>query len=158
MLAESVTSELIVLCFNKETLEKFQEPIVSVARDRAVKIIFPKSGAEGIIPKEGIRYFTAGTDGDFFGETIFEKIFAAPIHRKEAVFRLECILIADDRESMLIYSHNGQRMAVIITLPFITCVQNRLFSRMIEQAHEIIGNANRTVESKNKKKKKPRQR
>jgi len=150
MLAESVTSELIVLCFNKETLEKFQEPIVSVAQDRAVKILFPEGGAEGIVPKGGIRYFKAGTHGDFFGETIFEKIFAAPIHRKDAVFRLECILIADDRESMLIYSHNGQRMAVIIILPFITCVQNRLFSQMIEHAQEISGNEKSTSERTSK--------
>ena len=35
---------------------------------------------------------------------------------------------------MLIYSQNGNRMAVIITLPFITCVQSRLFSQMIERA------------------------
>ena len=157
MLAKSVTSELIVLCFNKETLEKFQEPIVSVARDRAVKILFPEGGAEGIVPKEGIRYFKAGAHGDFFGENIFEKIFAAPIHRTGAVFRLECILIADDRESMLIYSHNDQRMAVIITLPFITCVQNRLFSRMIEHAQEISGKEKNVSERAGKPVKKSHQ-
>jgi hypothetical protein len=58
---------------------------------------------------------------------------------------------------MLIYTQNQKRMAVVITLPFITCVQSRLFSQMIGHAHEITGNAQRTVESKSKKQKKPRQ-
>jgi len=41
-------------------------------------------------------------------------------------------------------------MAVIITLPFITCVQNRLFSQMIEEAREITGSAEKTGENTNK--------
>jgi len=150
MLVEDVTSELIVLCFNTETLAKFQEPVTLIAKDRAVKILFPEGGAEGIVPKEGIRYFEAGTHRDFFGVTVFEKIFSAPIHREGALFKLECILIADDRESMLIYSQNGKRMAVVITLPFITCVQNRLFSQMIEEAREITGRVEKTGDSTNK--------
>jgi hypothetical protein len=51
---------------------------------------------------------------------------------------------------MLIYSQNKKRMAVVITLPFITCVQNMLFSRMMEQAHEITGNVESTGKSTNK--------
>jgi predicted transcriptional regulator len=150
MLVENVTRELIVLCFNPETLAKFQDPFTFVAKDRAVKILFPKGGAEGIVPLEGIRYFETGTHHDFFGVDVFEKIFSAPIHREGALFKLECIVIADDRESMLIYSQNKKRMAVVITLPFITCVQNMLFSRMMEQAHEITGNVESTGKSTNK--------
>jgi sugar-specific transcriptional regulator TrmB len=136
-LAEGITTELIVLCFNRDTLAEFQDPLTSVAKDRAVRVLFPEGGAEGIVPANGIRYFEAGTLRDFFGLNVFNKIFSAPIHREDALFRLECILIADDRESMLVYTQNGKRMAVIITLPFITCVQSTLFSRMIEDAHEI---------------------
>ena len=73
----------------------------------------------------------------FFGLNIFDKVFSAPISREVAVFTLECILIADDRESMLIYSQNGNRMAMIITLPFITCVRSRLFGQMIARARRI---------------------
>jgi len=155
MLVEDVTRELIVLCFNPETLAKFQEPVTLIGKDRAVKILFPEGGADGIVLREGIRYFEAGTHRDFFGVTVFEKIFSAPIHREGALFQLECILIADDRESMLIYTQNGKRMAVIITLPFITCVQNRLFSQMIEEAREISASVERTGEAINKTGKKP---
>ena len=139
LMAEGVTRELIILCFNKETLEKFQEPVTSIATDRSVKILFPQGSAGGIVPHGGIRCFEAALPDDFFEESIFEKIFSTPLSREGALFRLECIFIADDRESMLIYTQNGKRMAVIITLPFITCVQSRLFSRMIEHAHEITG-------------------
>jgi predicted transcriptional regulator len=137
VLVEGITRELIILCFNNETLVKFQEPIASMVKDRSVKILFPKGGTEGIVPLEGIRYFEAGTPRDFFGVNVFEKIFSSPIRREAALFELECILIADDRESMLIYTQNGKRMAVVITLPFITSVQRTLFSDMIEYAHEI---------------------
>ena len=47
---EGVNRELIVLCFNKETLKRFQGPITSIAQDRTVKILFPKGVAEGIVP------------------------------------------------------------------------------------------------------------
>jgi predicted transcriptional regulator len=149
MLVEGVTCELIVLCFNPETLEKFQEPVMSVSKDHSVKILFPQGSAGGIAPQDGIRCFEAGTPNDFFEESIFEKIFSTPISREGALFRLECIFIADDRESMLIYTQNGKRMAVIITLPFITCVQSRLFSRIIEHAHKIMSDEMGTHEGRN---------
>jgi HTH-type transcriptional regulator, sugar sensing transcriptional regulator len=150
MLVEEVSRELIVLCFNPETLVKFQESVTSIAKDRAVKVLFPEGGAEGIVPLGDIRYFETRTHRDFFGVNVFEKIFSAPIHREGTLFKLECIFIADDRESMLIYSQNGKRMAVIITLPFITCVQSLLFSRMIEEAHEITGDIESARETTNR--------
>jgi HTH-type transcriptional regulator, sugar sensing transcriptional regulator len=150
MLVEGVTRELIVLCFNPETLAKFQEPVTSIAKDHGVKILFPQGSSGGIAPHDGIRCFEAGTPKDFFEESIFEKIFSIPISREGVLFRLECIFIADDRESMLIYTQNGKRMAVIIMLPFITCVQSRLFTQLIEHAHEITGDKKSTNESKNR--------
>ena len=125
MLVEGVTNELIVLCFNKEILEKFQTPITSIAKDHSVRILFPHGSAGGFKPQDGTRCFEAGTPEDFFEESIFEQIFSNPLSREGALFRLECIFIADDRESMLIYTQNEKRMAVVITLPFITCVQSR---------------------------------
>jgi sugar-specific transcriptional regulator TrmB len=150
MLIDSVTSELIILCFNKETLVTFRGLIISVAQKCDVKILFPRGGADGCTPLGGIRCFEAGMPKDFFEENIFEKIFSAPVSREGILFELECILIADDQESMLIYSQNGKRMAVIITLPFITCVQSRLFSQMIEHAYEITGDEKRISQSKKK--------
>jgi len=136
-LAEGVSRQLIILCFNIETLIQFQGPITSIAKDHDVKVLFPEGGAKEIVPPDGIRYFEAGRLEDFFGVNVFKKIFSEPICREGTLFKLECILIADDQESILIYTQNGNRMAVVITLPFITCVQSTLFSRMIERAHEI---------------------
>jgi sugar-specific transcriptional regulator TrmB len=153
-LVEDVTHELIVLCFNKETLIKFQGPIGSIAKDHAVKILFPEGGTEGIVPLDGIRYFEAGMLKDFFGVNVFKKIFSAPIQREGTLFKLECILVADDQESMLIYTQDGNRMAVIITLPFITSVQSKLFSQMIENAHEIPRHKKSTSGGKKQEQKK----
>jgi HTH-type transcriptional regulator, sugar sensing transcriptional regulator len=136
-LADGVTRELIVLCFNPETLATFEGPIRSIARDRDVRVLLPQGLAGGVAPRAGIRYFEAGPSKDFFEVNIFEKIFLAPISREGAIFRLECIFIADDRESMLVYTQTGRRMAVVITLPFITCVQSRLFTQMIDHAREL---------------------
>ncbi len=151
MLIEHVTRELIILCFNQETFIKFQGLIGAIAKDREIKVLFPKGGADGIVPVDGIRYFEAGTPEDFFGVNVFQKIFSAPIPREGTIFRLECILIADDQESMLIYTQDGNRMAVIITLPFITCVQSRLFSRLFENAHEIKKISSRSRKHEQKK-------
>jgi predicted transcriptional regulator len=153
-LVEGVTRELIILCFNAETLVKFQGPVGAIAKDREVRILFPEGSAEGIIQLDGIRYFEAGTLDDFFGVNVFQKIFSTPIPRENTVFKLECILIADDQESMLIYTQNGNRMAVIITLPFITCVQSRLFSQLIKNAHEISRHKKSTMRGRKHEQKK----
>ncbi|MDD1662958.1 MAG: TrmB family transcriptional regulator [Methanomicrobiales archaeon] len=137
MVVEGVERELVVLCFDTGTLKRFLGPINRIARDRTVKILFPRGLAAGITPGEGVTCYEAGTLRNFFGLNIFEKVFSAPISREGAVFRLECILLADDRESMLIYTLDGNRMAVIITLPFITSVQSQLFSQMIARAREV---------------------
>jgi len=42
---------------------------------------------------------------------------------------------------MIIYRENGVRNAVVITLPFITCIQRQFVNRMIENAERIEGPA-----------------
>jgi predicted DNA-binding transcriptional regulator len=137
MLVEEVGRELIVLCFNPDTLRRFQAPIARVAGSRRVKILFPKGIADHLGPLNGIGYYEAGKLRNLFGMNIFEKVFSSPISRGGSVFRLECILLADDRESMLIYDLDGNRMAVTITLPFITAVQSQLFNQMIARARAV---------------------
>jgi HTH-type transcriptional regulator, sugar sensing transcriptional regulator len=137
MLTEGVGRELIVLCFNAETLTRFQGPIASIADNRSVKVLVPRGLKAGIKPLDGVSYYEAGSMKNFFGVNIFEKVFSTPINRLGTVSTLECILVADDNESMLIYSQNGKRMAVVITLPFITCVQSQLFRQMLSSAHKI---------------------
>jgi HTH-type transcriptional regulator, sugar sensing transcriptional regulator len=137
MVVDGVERELVILCFDTETLKGFMGPINRIAGDRTVKILFPRGLAAGITPGKGVTSYEAGTLRNFFGLNIFEKVFSAPISREGAVFRLECILLADDREAMLIYTLDGNRMAVIITLPFITSVQSQLFSQMMARAREV---------------------
>ena len=81
-----------------------------------------------------MSYFEIGELCEYFRENILEKVFSSPILRDGEVFELECIILADERESILVYTQDGERMAVIITLPFITCVQGRIFSQMLSRA------------------------
>ena len=96
-------------------------------------MLFSRGGAAGAAPIDGAAFYESGALGDTFGAEIFEQVFSTPIDREGTVFRLECVYIADDRESMLVYTQDGSRRAVIITLPFLTRVQSRLFSEMVER-------------------------
>jgi HTH-type transcriptional regulator, sugar sensing transcriptional regulator len=137
MLADGVAGELTILCFSPETLREFLAPVARIAGTRTVKVLFPRGGADGAgLPGDFACYEAAGLR-NIFGMQIFEQVYQAPIHREGGVFRLECILLADDRESMLIYTEDGDRMAVTITLPFITAVQAALFRQMIARARRI---------------------
>ncbi len=48
---------------------------------------------------------------------------------------LEYLFLADDRVCIIIYSRNNVRSAVVITLPFITCVQRQY----VEQDDRPLG-------------------
>jgi len=50
-------------------------------------------------------------------------------------FMLEYLFLADDRVCIIIYSQNNVRSAVVITLPFITCVQRQY----VEQDDRPLG-------------------
>ena len=138
-LVDGVSRELIVLCFEPGALAAFEGPMAAITGNRDVRVLVPQGRAGGLASHDGIHCFEAGKPLDFFEVKIFDEVFSASIRRKGTLFRLECIVIADDRESMLVYTQDGQRRAVVITLPFITCVQSRLFSRMIAHAHELPG-------------------
>jgi sugar-specific transcriptional regulator TrmB len=137
LLTEGVERELVVLCFSPDTLRTFQAPVAGIAAARTVKILFPRGLARETAPPEGTLVYEAGTLRNIFGMNIFEQVYQAPIRREGVVFRLECIFLADDRESMLIYTQDGTRRAVIITLPFITSVQSQLFNRILARARRV---------------------
>ncbi len=137
LLGNHVRQNLVILCLNTDALQQFKGPIASVAKNRTVKILVPKKSSETIPFIDGAILYKAGNLKNFFGVNIFEKVFTSPLTREGAVYNLEIVLIADDQESMLIYSRNGKRMAVIIDLPFITSVQNQLFNQMIARGREI---------------------
>ncbi|MDD1679178.1 MAG: TrmB family transcriptional regulator [Methanomicrobiales archaeon] len=137
LLGERITRELIIVCFDIETLKKFQGPVASVARNHPVKILLPK-GFAGTLPVIArALFYEADTLRNNFEVNVFEKIFLTPIRQEGAVFTLECIFIADDRESMFIYTRDQNRMAILITLPFITSGHYQLFGQMINRAHLI---------------------
>ncbi|HDS63092.1 MAG TPA: TrmB family transcriptional regulator [Methanofollis liminatans] len=94
-----------------------------------VDVVVPEGAAQAC--PEGVRVTVAGEFCPFFQEKIYGKVFSRPIDHEGSVFSLEYIFMADDEESLIVYTENGRRKGVIITLPFITCVQHQLARKMI---------------------------
>jgi sugar-specific transcriptional regulator TrmB len=128
---------LLILALNRRFPERYTPLIAEVAKERSVSILFREGSADGISLQEGVSYYEIGELCEYFRENILENIFSSPILRDGEVFELECIILADERESILVYTQNGERMAVTITLPFITCVQNKFFTQMLSHASQI---------------------
>ena len=99
---------------------------VLVARDTAVNVKLPRS-----------EVYLVGEFCPLFREEIFSKIFASEIRKEGSVFRLDGIVLSDDQELMIIYRMNNERMAVVVTLPFITAVQSLFFGQMCRSAEPI---------------------
>ena len=91
--------------------------IASIARDRVVRVLFPKGLAVEAALLEGAAFYESGVLEDSFGGSIFKRVSSTPIDRDGTGYRRECAFIADVRESMLVYARNGIRIAMIITRP-----------------------------------------
>jgi sugar-specific transcriptional regulator TrmB len=142
-LLEGVADTLLVLALHPGVVERYAEQVTAVGSALTVKVLYPADGGRSARSIPGVSSYQIGEICDYFRENILEKVFAAPITRDGATFSLDCILLADERESMLIYAQNGERMAVIITLPFITCVQSTFFNQMLAHARPLGGAAAR---------------
>ncbi len=99
---------------------------VLVARDTAVNVKLPRS-----------EVYPVGEFCPLFRVEIFSKIFSSEIRKEGSVFKLDGIVLSDDQELMIIYRMNTERMAVIVTLPFITAVQSLFFDRCAWSAEPI---------------------
>jgi len=138
-LAGGVTRDLAVVCLDYGQIGEFARLIADTSRDHPVSVLLP-NGRRGIRKPLGNaslhvpRPFCA-----FFQENIFEKVYCGPIPVDGSAFLLEYIFIADDRVCMIVYREDGVRNAVVITLPFITCVQRQFVNRMIASAERIEG-------------------
>ena len=138
-LAGGVTRDLAVVCLDYGQIGEFARLIADTSRDHPVSVLLP-NGRRGIRKPLGNaslhvpRPFCA-----FFQENIFEKVYCGPIPVDGSAFLLEYIFIADDRVCMIVYREDGVRNAVVITLPFITCIQRQFVNRMIASAERIEG-------------------
>ena len=140
-LAAGVTRDLAVVCLDYGEIGEFARVIADASRDHPVNILLP-NGKHGITkPLGGASLYAPKPFCSFFQENVFEKVYRAPLSVDGAAFLLDYIFIADDRVCMIVYREDGVRNAVVITLPFITCVQRQFVNRMIATAERIEGPA-----------------
>jgi predicted transcriptional regulator len=140
-LAAGVTRDLAVVCLDYAQVGEFARLIADASRDRPVSVLLP-NGKRGIKkPTGNASIYIPQPFCTFFQENIFEKVYCGPLSVDGSAFLLEYIFIADDRVCMIVYRENGVRNAVVITLPFITCVQRQFVNRMIANAERIAGSA-----------------
>ncbi len=132
---ESVEDDLLVLSLDNRIVEKYADLIARVGRRHRVRILYARRPEAPPVPNAAA--YEVASLCDYFRENIYERVLAAPVLREGSTFAAECILLADGKESMLVYTLDGERMAVLITLPFITCMQHRLLEQMLAQAQPL---------------------
>ncbi len=140
-LAAGVTRDLAVVCLDYRQIGEFARLIADASRVHPVSVLLP-NGKRGIKkPLGNASLHVPKPFCAFFQENIFEEVYCGPIPVDGSAFLLEYIFIADDRVCMIVYTEDGVRNAVVITLPFITCVQRQFVNRMIANADCISGPA-----------------
>ncbi|MCM2466572.1 TrmB family transcriptional regulator [Methanoculleus oceani] len=138
-LASGVTRDLAVVCLDYREIGEFARLIADASREHPVSVLLP-NGKRGIRkPLGDASLYVPKPFCTFFQENIFEKIYCGPIPVDGSAFLLDYIFIADDRVCMIVYREDGVRNAVVITLPFISCVQRQFVNRMIANADCIDG-------------------
>lgn len=123
-------ADLTVVCMREGGPSEYISLLADAAERRTVEVVV-RAGTPLPSGAGKVRFVTAGTFCPFFQEKIYGKVFSRPVDQEGSVFALEYIPMAGDEESMIIYTENGRRKAVVVTLPFITSVQHLFVRRMI---------------------------
>lgn len=122
---------LTVICMLPAGPGEYATLLAEAAERHTVDVVVPEGAATDC--PEGVRVTVAGEFCPFFQEKIYGRVFSRPIDLEGSVFSLEYIFMADDEESLIVYTENERRKGVIITLPFITCVQHQFVRKMIAE-------------------------
>lgn len=134
LLVERMTGNLSILVLDQEVPGKYHTQLKEAVKKGEVNLLF-KPGISYSGPRiPGVIYYRIDKLNDFFRENIFEKAYSSPLMRKDQVFILEALIISENTEVMSIYSVNGDRMAILNTLPLSLYLQNMTFDMMISGA------------------------
>jgi len=138
-IVDRVTDTFLVFANDESTSEKYASIIEEAAKKCPVKILIKAEAKGRFVPIPGVSYYEIDQMNPPFKEYIFDKIYTDRITQDNGVFLLECLILSDDRESMWIYTLDGERMGIINALPVFVNVQSQAFALMIEGAHKIAG-------------------
>ncbi len=135
-MVRATSRTLFALALADSAIDRYADLLREASTNHTVKVIYP-TDRQSPKPIPSVSAYQMGRIHDGFLEDILEHVFDVPLGGDQGVFELECIFLADDQESVFVYVQNGERMAVIITLPFIAKVQSRLFDQMLASASPL---------------------
>jgi sugar-specific transcriptional regulator TrmB len=111
-----VDQELTIFCRNPDLLKEYK---TELKRVKVLKIkVDKKERFEGLgfIVKE----MKEGSER-FFKDTVIDDI----------IYSIDCLMIADDRSSIVIGTIGGERLAIIIKLPIVALLQKAIWESMV---------------------------
>jgi len=136
-LIDMVKNDLSIVCMDYNSIGEFSRKIAEASKEHRVDIILP-NGKKGITRMLGNAGLYIPTEFcEYFQKNIFQQVFKGNISCEDSEFLLEYIFVGDEQECMIIYLQNGVRMAVVITLPFITRIQKKYITKMTDHAKKI---------------------
>lgn len=136
-LASKVREDLTAVCMDYDNIDDFAPVLAETSKKHRVVILFP-NGKKGMTRHLGkSELYKPGEFCDFFQKNIYANIFKGPVSAEGQNYELNYIFIADEREYMIIYTQDGVRHAVVITLPFIICIQKQYMNKMAQHSEKI---------------------
>ncbi|MFA6332103.1 MAG: helix-turn-helix domain-containing protein [Methanoregula sp.] len=128
---------LRIVAFNKNLIERNTSLIAEAVQKCPVTILLKSGEMDSIVPVPGVTYYETGEIDPSFRERLSKKMFRSQYIYNNAVFEYLGLLISDERESLLIYTYNGELMAIINTIPFIISHMSAKMDHMIAGSHEV---------------------
>ncbi|OGS51624.1 MAG: hypothetical protein A3K75_05280 [Euryarchaeota archaeon RBG_13_61_15] len=137
-LVDRASEELQVLCARPGSLKDLAAHLSAVSSVKSVTCIVTE-GASSFRGRLGkARLFETTQDCKTVMHGIFKSdLLTSRVDLGGASYRMEYLIVADGRESMMVYEANGERTAVVIELPFVTHLQQSLVQRIAEDSKEI---------------------
>jgi HTH-type transcriptional regulator, sugar sensing transcriptional regulator len=136
-IVDRTNENLRIFVSDKKLIGEYASFIAMAVQKCPVKILLKEGVMDMVTPVPGPAYYEIGEMDTYFRHAFFNRMFQSPITCDNAVFELIGSIISDERESILIYTYNGERMAIINRLPFLICSITANFDHIISGARHL---------------------
>jgi len=128
--------ELLMVWYDTRLLKEEAEKVSEAASKKTVVCLF--AGRPGDLAKRlGAADVRAVSEVDFMKMLLNDKVFKGKVKVHDADHKLECLIVADGEESIIIYDVNMERMAITIKLPLITFIQRAFIEKIMSDAKSV---------------------
>jgi sugar-specific transcriptional regulator TrmB len=132
-----VKKELVMLWYDTSLLKGVARKVRETSYEKTVICLVTYRGRD-LVKRLGNTDLRQLVEVDFMKELLHDKEFKGRIKTDDVEYRLECLVLADGKESMLVYEANMERMAVTIRLPIITFMQRAFLGEIVSKSRKII--------------------